>query len=85
VDELSLRILSYLRDNPQATDTLEGIAQWWLFERELRDQVAAVKHSLAGLVADGWLIERCPTGSHAHYGLNPARVGELHALLGKAS
>jgi len=28
-------ILDYLRDNPQACDTIEGIANWWVEEGEI--------------------------------------------------
>jgi hypothetical protein len=81
VDELSRRILGYLADNPEANDTPEGIAHWWLLDREIRDQVAAVSRSLAALAAEGWLIERSQPGSPVRYRLNPARAAEVRAVL----
>jgi hypothetical protein len=81
MDEISLRILSYLADNPEADDTPEGIAQWWLLEREIRDQTAAVQRALAELTAEGWLVTARTPGSPLRYRLNPARAGEVHSLL----
>ena len=85
MDEICLRILGYLADNPQANDTSEGIAQWWLLEREIRDQRAAVQRALASLVAEGWLVERAHAGSPVRYRLNPTRATDIRALLEDAS
>lgn len=81
MDETSLSILSYLASNPEADDTPEGIAQWWLLEREIRDQTAAVQRALAELTAAGWLVTARNPGSPVRYRLNPARAGELRCLL----
>lgn len=48
-EKLSTTILSYLRKNPDAGDTLEGIMRWWLeFERvdQSADEVAEALDSL---------------------------------------
>lgn len=81
MDEISRRILSYLADNPEADDTPEGIAQWWLLEREIRDQTAAVQRALAELTAAGWLVTPRTPGSPLRYRLNPDRAGELRSTL----
>jgi hypothetical protein len=86
MDEISLRILSYLADHPGAHDTSEGIAQWWLLEREIREQTAAVERALAELAGEGWLAVARTPGSPPRYRLNPTRVEEIRSLLreGKA-
>jgi hypothetical protein len=81
MDEISLSILAYLAENPEANDTAQGIAQWWLLEREIRDQSASIERSLAALAAEGWLIARHHAGSLTQYRLNPARAGEISSLL----
>jgi hypothetical protein len=84
MDDIALRILSYLAANPEANDTPEGIAQWWLLDREIRDQTEAVERALAELADAGWLIVRGnpgSPGSPVRYRLNPARAGEVRALL----
>ncbi|HEV8239286.1 MAG TPA: hypothetical protein VGS57_07965 [Thermoanaerobaculia bacterium] len=85
MDEISLRVLSYLAENPEATDTPEGIATWWLLEREIRDQSAAVEQALARLVIDGWLVAAQAAGSGVRYRLNPARAAAVRSLLGGGS
>jgi hypothetical protein len=85
MDDIALRILSYLSANPEANDTSEGIAQWWLLEQEIRDQTAAVERALAELADAGWLIARGNSGSPPRYRLNPARAEEIRALLEGAS
>lgn len=54
--EIAREILAYLSDHPQANDTLEGIIEWWLLERKIRNQSAAVKEALEGLIEKG-LVE----------------------------
>jgi hypothetical protein len=44
------RILEYLAENPGAQDTLQGIAEWWLTEREIVRSVVEVEAALDQLV-----------------------------------
>jgi hypothetical protein len=83
MDLLARRILSYLADNPEANDTPEGIAQWWLLDRQIREQVAAVRQVLAELTAEGWLLASNTVGSGTRYRLNPARREEILELVGE--
>jgi len=48
-DDVSREILSYLTEHPDAEDTLEGIARWWLLERELQIHVKLVEDVLRDL------------------------------------
>ena len=51
--EIGDEILAYLVDHPKARDTLEGIVEWWLLEREIKFETARVKEALSNLVAGG--------------------------------
>jgi hypothetical protein len=50
LSETAQAILDYLRRNPEAQDTLEGIVQWWLPERHLTPRVATIKEALKELL-----------------------------------
>jgi len=46
-------ILSYLRKNPRAADTLEGIARWWLEKEKIDHSIDIVRDALEDLAKDG--------------------------------
>ncbi len=49
-DEIAREILAYLSDHPDAQDTLDGIVQWWLLERKIKQSQKLVKEVLSSLV-----------------------------------
>lgn len=68
--KLAQEILSYLRLHPQAGDTLEGIARWWVTCQRLSESVEEVQHALEELKARGNVAEyRAPDG-RTMYSLN---------------
>jgi len=50
-------IREYLRKNPNAQDTRDGIVQWWLTELRAKPREATVKQALDYLVHEGVLSE----------------------------
>lgn len=50
-------ILDYLRKNPDAGDTLEGITRWWLHSEKIESLVDDVSIALESLIKEG-IIER---------------------------
>lgn len=56
-EQLASMILNYLRRNPNAADTLEGIAMWWLGFEKIESSVEDVANILENLVQQG-IIER---------------------------
>ena len=46
-------ILGYLRQNPEAGDTLEGIARWWLGQARIDISMKQVEEALEELVHQG--------------------------------
>jgi predicted transcriptional regulator len=83
IDESKIgnEILEYLVDHPKAQDTLEGIVNWWLLEREIKFQEAQVKKALAELVAKGLVIEQKGNNSKNHYRANQSRFKEIKKLV----
>lgn len=62
--EVAHEILRHLRQNPDASDTVEGITKWWLAGAYSTHDVRA---GLAELVAAGLVTERRGENSHIHY------------------
>ena len=73
-------ILAYLAEHPKAQDTLEGIVEWWLLERQIKFQMAQVKKALAELVAKGLILEKKGPNSQTHYRINQAKSKEIQEL-----
>jgi hypothetical protein len=61
-------IRHYLVEHPQAMDTLEGIAEWWLLRQEIRVAVQRVERALGQLTAQGYL-ETLGTGANRRFRL----------------
>ena len=73
-------ILAYLVENPKAQDTLEGIVEWWLLEREIKFEIARVKEALSDLVAKGLILEKKGSNSQVHYCINQNKHEEIKGL-----
>ena len=65
---LTRMILDYLAEHPQAMDTVEGIAEWWILRHQARVVTARVARVLAQLTARG-LLEKFGTGESSRYRL----------------
>ena len=76
-------ILEYLLENPNAEDTLEGVVQWWLLDRTIKQQTLAVKKALASLVEDGLVLAVTGRDSRIHYRINKRRRQHIASLLRK--
>lgn len=63
-EKISLMILDYLRKNPEAGDTLEGITKWWLELEKIEHSVDEVANVLGGLMEVG-IIKMYESGSGA--------------------
>ena len=50
---LCRKILSYLEKHPNAGDTLEGIAVWWIEQQLIEELVDEVEEALESLVKKG--------------------------------
>jgi hypothetical protein len=79
--EIAQHILRYLRANPEAKDTLEGIAEWWLLQSKIEEAVKRVSEAVEWLVANGYLLENRVTGSKTIYEINPTKRDEAMKFL----
>ncbi len=67
-EEVAESILAYLAEHPQAMDTVEGIAQWWIMRQQVRVNVTTLARVLQGL-ADKGLLEQIGDGEQRRYRL----------------
>jgi hypothetical protein len=63
-ESITQEILAYLAANPQAADSAEGIAQWWLSPPANQCDPSEVLHVLNTMVAHG-LIAKVTLGDGA--------------------
>jgi hypothetical protein len=68
--EACQHILGYLLDNPDASDTLDGIMEWWLLNQKIRFETRIVLQAVTKLVADGLIVEQRRPDSQTIYRIN---------------
>ena len=78
--QFGYEILAYLVEHPEARDTVNGIVEWWLLERQIKYQTARVKEALSELVAKGLILEHKGLDSQAHYRINQAKYKKIQKL-----
>ena len=54
-EALEEAVLGYLREHPDAMDSLEAVAEWWVMRRVVRVEVEAVQRVLQRLTRAGVL------------------------------
>jgi hypothetical protein len=78
---MPFEILAYLSANPAAQDTVEGVAQWWLLEQEIKNQTAEVKAALDDLVSRGLVLARKGKDNRLHYRVNRRKLREISRII----
>ena len=76
-DEIADIILGYLTEHPQASDTLKGIAEWWIMRQQVRVEVDTLKRVLRQLAACG-VLEEVGKGESRRYSLK-VNESDLHS------
>lgn len=74
--ELAEAILEYLVEHPQASDTIEGIANWWIMRQHVRVEVNILVKVLKQLMNNGFL-EKLGEGDNALYHLTTKNHSNL--------
>ena len=81
--EVSLKILDYLEQNPNAADTLDGILEWWLPKQSIIEQERVVQSALDLLVQRKLLLTKELTDARKHYRLNKKCMKEIRQMIDK--
>lgn len=79
------QVLSYFVRNPQAVDSLEGVARWRLLEEAIHVQVSEAREALDWLVERGVIRRTEGPGMPPVFSLDPDRRGEAEQLLAELS
>lgn len=64
-------VVEYLRRNPDAADSLEGIVSWWLPASPARIETSRVERALEQLVAEGLVLKSVLVGGTVLYARAP--------------
>jgi hypothetical protein len=84
VRQIAYDILAYLSENPDAKDTAEGIAEWWLSDSDqAKPNKALVEESLAELVRLELILERAGAGDQVYYKVNRRKLREISSVLAR--
>jgi len=67
-EQVAQSILGYLAEHPQAMDTVEGIAQWWIMRQQIRVNVTTLMRVVEELAEKG-LLEELGVGEQRLYRL----------------
>ena len=56
--EIETSVLEYLRRNPQATDSVVGVAEWWLPRQRYETAAERIRSVMERMVSDDKLTRR---------------------------
>lgn len=74
-------VLRYLSRHPEAGDTLEHIAKWWLPVERLLPKLEELEETLAFLVAQGVVTETVLPGGEKLYKVTPGQRTKIVQLI----
>jgi hypothetical protein len=81
--EVVREVLSYFVRNPQAADSLEGVARWRLLEEQVYRTVQETEAAVAYLVSQGFLEATATAGSAKIFRMRADRVAEAIRFLAR--
>ncbi len=83
--DAEILILNYLVKHPDAKDTLEGVARWWILREQIEQSVEKVSQTLTDLVAQEFIIIKKYYNQERMYQLNLEKIPDIKAILAQGS
>ena len=83
--DLAKQVLAYFVHNPNAADSVEGIARWRIMDEKIRFTVQETFAVLRWLVAEGYLDEVPTRGAGRIFRLNSERIDDARELVNGSS
>ena len=78
---LANEVLGYLVRHPEAQDTADGIAEWWLLEQRIMEVVSNLEVVLEELVKKQFLLVAAGNDGRFYYRLNRNMEREIRSHL----
>jgi len=79
--KVSLKILRYLEQHPNAADTLEGIVDWWVPKQSIYEEERAVQQALDEMVKQNLILTTESSGARKYYRLNTDCLDEIRQII----
>jgi hypothetical protein len=76
-------ILRYFLRNPEAVESLTGIARWRLMQEQIRRTLEETQLALSWLIDEGYVQEETHLGTGRLFQLNPARRKDAELLVSR--
>ena len=80
VTKFAFMILGYLKKNPNAMDTIEGITEWWILSENINLNLTNVQNALDTLLAENLIQKKSYNGQRVYYQLNKDKMGDIDKL-----
>ena len=71
IDSVAAEIMAYLSERPMASDSLDGIAHWWLVQQAIEKNLKLVEQALEQLANEGKISKKMNSNNNLIYSLNP--------------
>jgi hypothetical protein len=75
------RILGYLLRHPNAQDTLEGIAEWWIMEEQIYQKHREVNDALNILISENLILKTQYANAEILYSLNADKKALIKTIV----
>ena len=69
--------MAYLEKRPMASDSLDGISNWWLVQQAIAKNISKVELALEKLISEGKILKTMNANKNAIYSLNPTGSDNL--------